>query len=256
MIKEKDDTGRAILAAAKTEFAEKGFSGARMSCIAEKASANQALIHYYFGSKENLYNEVLSSLFGPEKFCQDKDASAPQWDLSLPQKLYCIIYFMTKIQLRTYDPEAHRIFHWELAEGQKFLRPFVEKVLEPRMSALIKIIDQGVKNGDFSTPNPFLTISTLFVLSNALQKNQKMFIGTRLEPYLPDSYDAGVLVDHMLSTIFKMLAPEGKPFVIPTVPAEVTAFLDEIIEQIAQDKESEFDCKILSRFLSLLQLQF
>ena len=161
---------------------------------------------------------------------------------------------MTKIQLRTNDPEGHRIFHWELAEGQKFLRPFVEKFLEPRMSALIKIIEEGIKNGDFSSPNPFLTVATLFVLSNALHKNQEMFKGTKLEPYLPDSYTDEKLTEHMLTTIFKMLAPEGKPFSLPKVAPEVTAFLDEIIDQIAQDKDSEFNCQVIAKFISLLKI--
>ena len=126
MIKEKDDTRRAILTAAKTEFADKGFSGARMSSIAVKSSANQALIHYYFGSKENLYKEVLDSLFGPEEHSTESK-SPPQWNLTTPQKLYVMTYFVAQLHIRAIDHEGHRIFIWEIAEGRKFLRPFIEK---------------------------------------------------------------------------------------------------------------------------------
>lgn len=253
MSKEKDDTRRAILAAAKTEFAEKGFSGARMSSIAEKAGANQALIHYYFGSKEKLYSEVLASLFGPEKLCSGEEIPAAEWNLSIPQKLYIIVYFMTKIRLQAYDEEGHRIFHWEIAEGQKFLRAFAVKFIEPRMNMLKKIIEQGVENGEFSVASPFLTVSTLFLLIMGLEKSPSLFKGTKMgEEFGSPDHDR-LFFDHVITTIFKMLAPDGKPAVIPEIPDELRAFLDECVDQIAKDRDSEFNCQIVSKFLSLLK---
>jgi AcrR family transcriptional regulator len=51
-----------ILAAAKAEFAEHGFAGARVNRIAESARANKQLIYRYFGNKEELYAAVMKSL--------------------------------------------------------------------------------------------------------------------------------------------------------------------------------------------------
>src|SRR5579875_2211371 len=51
---------RAILAAAETVFAERGFSGATMSAIAARAGAPKANIHYYFPTKETLYRAVVA----------------------------------------------------------------------------------------------------------------------------------------------------------------------------------------------------
>lgn len=48
-----------ILQAATSVFIEKGFDGARMREISEKAGINKALLHYYFRSKENLYEKVI-----------------------------------------------------------------------------------------------------------------------------------------------------------------------------------------------------
>lgn len=48
-----------IITAARTEFAAKGFAGARVADIAERAGVNKQLITYYFGGKEGLYNEIL-----------------------------------------------------------------------------------------------------------------------------------------------------------------------------------------------------
>lgn len=49
---------RALLAAALDEFAAKGFAGARVQDIADRAGVNKQLINYYFDSKEGLYREL------------------------------------------------------------------------------------------------------------------------------------------------------------------------------------------------------
>jgi AcrR family transcriptional regulator len=53
------ETKRRILEAAQSEFAAKGFDGARLGTIARAASVQQALIHHYFGDKEGLHGEVV-----------------------------------------------------------------------------------------------------------------------------------------------------------------------------------------------------
>lgn len=61
MIKEnKNDksTEQKILEAAKQVFMEKGIDGARMQDIADKAGINKALLHYYFRSKEKLFEMI------------------------------------------------------------------------------------------------------------------------------------------------------------------------------------------------------
>lgn len=55
------ETKRRILEAAGSEFAAKGFDGARLGSIARAASVQQALIHHYFGDKEGLHGEVVRS---------------------------------------------------------------------------------------------------------------------------------------------------------------------------------------------------
>ena len=50
-----------ILDAATRLFAEKGFEGASTREMAEVAGVNQAMIHYYFGNKQNLYKRVIIS---------------------------------------------------------------------------------------------------------------------------------------------------------------------------------------------------
>jgi TetR/AcrR family transcriptional regulator len=51
-----------ILAAARAEFIERGLCGARMQSIADRGEVNKALLHYYFRSKEKLYEAVLQNV--------------------------------------------------------------------------------------------------------------------------------------------------------------------------------------------------
>jgi AcrR family transcriptional regulator len=57
--RKKDETSDNLLRAAVEVFANKGFSGARVEEIAQRAKANKAMIYYHFGSKEGLYKAVL-----------------------------------------------------------------------------------------------------------------------------------------------------------------------------------------------------
>lgn len=53
-----------ILNAAKDVFEEKGLAGARMQEIADKAGINKSLLHYYYRSKEKLFQSVFQIVFG------------------------------------------------------------------------------------------------------------------------------------------------------------------------------------------------
>ena len=58
-----EQTRATILDAAEDEFAEHGFHGTRMVAIAKRAGVTHGLLHYYFDSKDRLYEEVVGRLF-------------------------------------------------------------------------------------------------------------------------------------------------------------------------------------------------
>lgn len=55
-----------LLAAALDEFAAKGYAGARVQDIADRAGVNKQLIPYYFGGKEGLYRALEQSWLDQE----------------------------------------------------------------------------------------------------------------------------------------------------------------------------------------------
>ena len=56
-------TRTAILAAARTEFANKGLDGARVDEIAQRSGLNKRMIYHYFGSKEELFSHVVEDTY-------------------------------------------------------------------------------------------------------------------------------------------------------------------------------------------------
>ena len=61
--RDKERTRADILAVATREFADKGYTGARVDEIAARTSTTKRMIYYYFGGKEQLYLAVLEQAY-------------------------------------------------------------------------------------------------------------------------------------------------------------------------------------------------
>ncbi|MGM9688706.1 MAG: TetR/AcrR family transcriptional regulator [Alloprevotella sp.] len=59
MSTQQENTSQRILKAAEGEFMSKGFAGAKTVEIARKAGVTHAMLHYYYRTKEMLFNQVL-----------------------------------------------------------------------------------------------------------------------------------------------------------------------------------------------------
>ena len=58
--KHLQDTETKILQAAEKEFFEKGYAGARTASIAKAAGVTHAMLHYYFRTKDKLFERIVS----------------------------------------------------------------------------------------------------------------------------------------------------------------------------------------------------
>jgi AcrR family transcriptional regulator len=61
--RDPDRTRREILDVATSEFADRGYSGARVDEIAARTRTTKRMIYYYFESKEGLYAAVLEAAY-------------------------------------------------------------------------------------------------------------------------------------------------------------------------------------------------
>lgn len=57
---QKPSTEELILRAAEREFLDKGYAGARTAAIAEAAGVTHAMLHYYFRSKDKLFEQIVA----------------------------------------------------------------------------------------------------------------------------------------------------------------------------------------------------
>ena len=60
---EKQSKEQLILAAAEQEFLTRGYDGARTTSIAQAAGVTHAMLHYYFRTKEQLFERIVDEKF-------------------------------------------------------------------------------------------------------------------------------------------------------------------------------------------------
>lgn len=117
-----------ILAAAESVFARAGFGGATMAAIAQASGLPKANLHYYFGSKEVLYREVLARLL--------KDWLAPAHSIkpdAEPRKAL-EHYIRAKMAMSAQRPDASKVFANEMLHGA----PVLHHLLTTELRALVE----------------------------------------------------------------------------------------------------------------------
>ena len=139
-------TKASILAAARVEFADRGFEGARVDAIAERAGANKRLLYHYFGNKEDLYRAVLLDAY--------QEIRKGERALSLDQ--YDPVQAMDRLVRFTFrhflaNPWFPRLLGAENIENARFLKtlPDIKALHSPLVGQIAAILDRGVETGVF-----------------------------------------------------------------------------------------------------------
>jgi len=232
-IKDSEETKRKIIHAAKKEFADKGFSGARMSSIASIAGVNQALLHYHFESKENLYKNIFQYFVGDSStlFGLEIDQEINSWDVTIDIKLCAIIYFLVGIHFESQDDDLNRIFAREIAEGTGILHDFVKNYMLPRLIIIEGLINEGNRAGIFEVSNSrMFTLNMLTFITDFIH-GEKFFKDTEWHEALYKN-KRETLYNYMLELSFKTLRPLKKELKIPTLDKDKIKILDSIVKKI------------------------
>jgi len=232
--REGDETKLKILRAAKTEFANKGFNGARMSSIAAIAGINQALLHYHFESKENLYRSIFHNVVGDmaSEFSEHLTTEIDSWNPTPDIKLCAALYIMVSINLDSHDDELHRIFAREMAEGQGLLHEFVKKYMMPRLLIFESIIKDGVKKGIFEISDTMMFSLNIVAFINDFAHGEEFLKDTAVYDSLYKN-KREKLYKFITELSFKALKPAGKELPIPVFDDEKKERLDIIIKEMS-----------------------
>lgn len=78
-------TQKRILEVAEEEFLMLGFAGARMLEIAQRAEVSHSMLHYYFKSKEQLFEQVMGEKL--KQMQESVTAAYPQEEMSVVEKI-------------------------------------------------------------------------------------------------------------------------------------------------------------------------
>ncbi len=143
MTKIKDTTEEKILNAAKEVFMKYGLYGARMQDIADIAKINKALLHYYFRSKEKLFDQVFSGAL--HKYFQQMDVFS---DASLPIKERLFKYVDNIFVFLEEYPQMSMFIIKEIGINPDLFKDRVEAIKKNKGVNLIKILDEEIARGN------------------------------------------------------------------------------------------------------------
>jgi AcrR family transcriptional regulator len=110
-------TEQKILAAAKREFSERGIDGGRMQAIANRAGVNKALLHYYFRSKDKLFEIIIRDL--AESIWRNIRGSLENRPQSLDLRSVVRLLVSSFITAFSQQPEIPRILVRQMLNGDK-----------------------------------------------------------------------------------------------------------------------------------------
>ena len=128
--------------AAAEVFARNGFAGARIQQISQKAGINQAMIYYYFSSKENLYQAVLEEAFLHLNQTLSHELTE---NLGFAHKLRRFMEFY--FDLVSQNKNLLRIIQQELVNGGKHARQIAPQHIKPLYLMGRKLIEEGIASG-------------------------------------------------------------------------------------------------------------
>lgn len=152
-------TEERILEAAIGVFSLKGKDGARMQEIADVAGINKAMLHYYFRSKEKLYEAVFRHVF--QRFGQ-KHIHCLTEAPTFAETLRTFIY--TFIETHQKEPEIIRLLVNENLSGGTTMGRIVSgfKDTESPPDMLLKKIKEAIEQGEIRKVDPEHTLLTIF----------------------------------------------------------------------------------------------
>jgi TetR/AcrR family transcriptional regulator len=137
----RQDSEARILTAAEQVFAETGFSGATTAVIAAKARLPKANVHYYFGTKERLYRQVLKRIL--DAWLASGDSIHPDADPATAFR----DYIAAKIEASQRQPFASKVFANEILHGAPQLSDYLADHVRRWVEGKAKVIDHWAARG-------------------------------------------------------------------------------------------------------------
>lgn len=149
--RDPEATRAQILDAAEEEFARYGLAGARTEPIAANTGVTKAMIHYYFGTKEELYQAVLKRYSASFMAATE---SLKLEDLSPPETLKVFLRAAVGHEA-THPYQGKVLLHEAMSNQGKY---FKLTGWEVPINLGVELLRKGVDEGYFRSLDPWLTM--------------------------------------------------------------------------------------------------
>lgn len=126
----------------------KGFEGATTAEIAERASVPKPNIHYYFGTKQQLYDRVIANIL--EIWLEAMDVIQPDAD----PRTAISEYVRRKIRASQRWPHASRVWAMEIISGGRNVSGFLKGRLRRTVHEKANIFFQWAAEGRMDSVDP------------------------------------------------------------------------------------------------------
>lgn len=182
------ETEEQILHAAKLIFQQHGFAGARMQAIADKAGINKSMLHYYFRSKDKLFQKVFQesmSQFFPEIFkVLNSDLELKPKVEKLVETYYGIFEeepYLPRFVIHEMNQHPERFKKFIRHSGIEIPRGFIDQIRREVDSGSIKKIDpkEFVINTIGLCVFPFIARPMIETVFDMNDKQYKQFLNNR-----------------------------------------------------------------------------
>ena len=195
-----------ILEKAELLFAEHGFEGTSIRALAKEAEVNIAMVSYYFGSKEKLFEALVeyraAYLWGKLKALNEQSLN-PIQRLEELIKAY-VNRFLSQTRF-------HRILYREISLNRRQeLHQNIADILMRNVTEFRKILSDGIEQGYFREVDVDLTIVTFIgtitqLITTSSIMHQRM-LGQKLEHDLSENEQLqSRLIDHLKSLMHNYL---------------------------------------------------
>jgi TetR/AcrR family transcriptional regulator len=150
-------TEEKILLAARNVFIREGLAGARMQDIADEAGINKAMLHYYFRSKDKLFETIFAEVAG--RFLPQVNAILNS-ELSLFEKIHAFCEeYMDNVSKNPFIPL------FVINEMNRQPKDFLKKLFrtdKPQLEKFFFQLNDAIRKKQIKQVNPFdLLINTV-----------------------------------------------------------------------------------------------
>lgn len=148
-----------IIRCALSLFAERGYDNTSIREISNKAGVNVAMVNYYFGSKEKLFEAMIEH---KSHFLKTRlEQLSNDESLTEIEKIKTLISDYVARILE--NPKYHRILHQQmLLNARPDLNALIKVMFRDNTMHIRKIIEAGINKGIFNQVDVELTIITIF----------------------------------------------------------------------------------------------